>query len=89
MCPHFAVSRDTILRRCRKVLEQAGIDISKYVAHSTRAASTSSLAKKNLDLKEVKIAAGWTQEQAFQLFYNLPFNNSFNFGHAWLLLIIR
>ena len=42
--------------------------MSKYSADSTRAASTSSLARKNFDLKEVMIAAGWTQEQTFQGF---------------------
>ena len=82
--PHSAVSRDTISRWCRKVLEKVGIDISKYSAHSTRAASTSSLARKKFDLKEVMIAAGWTQEQTFQRFYNLPLNTSLNFGHALL-----
>ena len=64
--PHSAVSRNTISRWCRKVLEKVGIDISNYSAHSTRAASTSSLARKNFDLKEMMIAAGWTQEQTFQ-----------------------
>ena len=82
--PHSAVSRDTISPWCRKVLENVGIDISKYSAHSTCAASMSSLARKNFDLKKVMIAAGWTQEQTFQQFYNLPLNTSFNFGHALL-----
>ena len=83
--PHSAVSKDTISRWCRKVLEQVGIDISKYSCHSTRAAYTSSLVRKTFDLKDVMIAAGWTQEQTFQRFYNLPLYNSFNFGHALLV----
>ena len=82
--PHSAVSWDTISRWCCKVLEKFGIDISKYSAHTTRAASMSSLARKNFDLKEVIIAAGLTQEQTFQRFYNLPLNTLFNFGHALL-----
>ena len=40
--PFKPVSKDTISRWVKQVLEPAGIDINKYSAHSSRAASTSS-----------------------------------------------
>ena len=82
--PHSPVSRDTISRWCRTVLDKSGIDISKYSCHSTRAASTTCLVNRNFDLKDIMAAAGWTQEQTFQRFYNIPVNTTFNFGNALL-----
>lgn len=40
--PFKPVSKDTISRWVKQGLESAGIDINKYSAHSSRAASTSS-----------------------------------------------
>ena len=82
--PHLPVSRDTISRWCRSVLHKSGIDISQYSCHSTRAASTLFLATRHFDLKDIMNAAGWTQEQTFQRFYNIPIYPSFNFGNAVL-----
>ena len=39
--PHGPASKDTISRWCKNVLKSAGIDVSKFTAHSTRSASTS------------------------------------------------
>ncbi len=87
--PHLPVSKDTIARWCRTVLGKAGIDMSKYGCHSTRAASTSFLSQKNFDLKDfdlkdIMLAAGWTNEQTFQRFYNIRNTDDFNFGNALL-----
>ena len=84
MQPHSPVSRDTITRWCKTLLKDAGIDISKFSCHSTRAASTSCLMTRNVDLKDIMLAAGWTQEQTFHRFYNLPVETQFNFGNALL-----
>ena len=43
--PHKAVSRETISRWCKYVLGLSGIDIQKFGSHSTRAASTSTVAR--------------------------------------------
>ena len=42
--PHKAVSRDTISRWLKLVLEQAGIDVDVFKGHSTRAASCGQVA---------------------------------------------
>ena len=39
--PRGPASKDTISRWCKNVLKYAGIDVSKFTAHSTRSASTS------------------------------------------------
>ena len=60
----------------------AGIDTSHYKSHTTRTASTSHLASKHFDLKNIMLAAGWSREETFQRFYNFTHNNTFNFGSA-------
>ena len=83
--PHRPVSADTISRWCKDFLTQAGIDTSKYKSHSTRAASTSHAANvSSRNLTEILMAAGWTNENTFRRFYNLPCDDSFNFGSALL-----
>ena len=79
--PHKAISRDTLRRRRRNILEQAGIDLSVFSSHSTRSASTS-YAKNYLSLETVLKTAGWSMANTFDKFYNLPVRD--NFGEAIL-----
>ena len=58
--PFKPVSKDTISRWVKQVLESAGIDINKYSAHSSRAASTSSCKAKGLSLADIMKSAGWS-----------------------------
>lgn len=51
--PHGPASKDTTFRWCKNVLETAGIDVSKFTAHSTRSASTSFLAERNVNIKDI------------------------------------
>ena len=46
--PHKAVSPDTVSRWIKTTLVDAGIDTSKYSAHSTRSASTSAAKGNNI-----------------------------------------
>ena len=63
----------------------AGINTSKYKTHNTRAASTSHLASEHFDLKSIMQAAGWSNEETFQRFYNFDTDSdTFNFGSAML-----
>ena len=82
--PHSAVSKDTISRWCRTILQAAGIDVSKFKGHSTRAASSSHLAGCNFNIREIISSAGWSSERTFQRFYNKPSESVFNFGKAIL-----
>ena len=63
--PFKPVSKDTISRWVKQVLESAGIDINKYSAHSSRAASTSSCKAKGLSLAVIIQSAGWSNSSTF------------------------
>ena len=84
--PHGPASKDTISRWCKNVLKSAGIDVSKFTAHSTRSASTSFLAERNVNIKDIMTSAGWSNEMTFQRYYHKPADNTFNFGDTILQL---
>lgn len=67
--PHKHVSRDTIARWLKLVLEMAGIDSSVYTAHSTRAASTSRASHIGVSISTILDAAGWSNECTFATHY--------------------
>ena len=62
-------------------MASAGIDTNLFKSHSTKGASTSHLASKNYDLKDIMNAAGWSKEETFQRFYHYN-NEQFNFSCA-------
>lgn len=63
------VTSCTIARWLKTVLSYAGIDISKFKAHSFRSASTSAAIKAGLPLKEVLKTADWSSAKTFHKFY--------------------
>ena len=83
--PFKPVARDTVSRWVKKVLQSAGIDITKYSAHSCRAASTSNVKVKGLNIAEIMKSAGWSTASTFARFYDKPVSNtSANFGSVLL-----
>lgn len=50
----------------------AGIDATKYSAHSTRAASVSPAIRASVNLDEILQTAGWSSECCFARHYNKP-----------------
>ena len=70
--PFRPVGKATISRWVKQVLQSAGIDINKYTAHSSRAASTSHCKAKGLNLCEILAAAGWSNAQTFARYYEKP-----------------
>ena len=70
--PFKPVSKHTISRGIKQVLEAAGIYIKKYLAHSSKAASTSSCKAKGLNLAEIMKNAGWSNSSTFSRFYDKP-----------------
>jgi len=82
--PHGPVSKDTISRWCKTVLSTAGVDTSKFKGHSTRAASSSFLADNNINIKDILLSAGWSNERTFQQFYHKSSEPEFNYGHEIL-----
>ena len=84
--PHKPISTETTSHWIKNFMSFAGIDTSRYKTHSTRAWSTSYLASKHFDLKSIMHAAGWSNEEIFQRFYNFECD-TFNFGSAMLVTI--
>ncbi|GFN74730.1 eukaryotic translation initiation factor 5b-like, partial [Plakobranchus ocellatus] len=66
-----AVTKDTLARLIKSMLNKAGIDTNVYKAHSTRAAASSAAAR-SIDIAQVPNTAGWSREQTFAKFYNKP-----------------
>ena len=64
--PFRPVARDTVSRWVKQVLQYAGIDITKYSAHSCRAASTSNVKVKDLNITEIMKRAGWSTARLSQ-----------------------
>ena len=82
--PFKPVSKDTISRWTKNVLKDAGIDTTKFGAHSTRAASTSAAAKAGTPLEVILESAGWSNCGTFAKFYQKPINARCNFGSVLL-----
>lgn len=80
MKPFKAASRDTISRWVKTLLKKAGIDMSKFACHSTRAASTSAAARVEAPLQTILRTAGWTSEMTFRKFYNKPITRDTTFA---------
>ena len=70
MKPHRHVARDTISRWIKYVLQQAGVDTTQFSAHSTRSASTSAAAARDIPIDSILKAAGWSGEKTFSRFYH-------------------
>ena len=52
---HKPVSKDTITRWCRQIMSAAGIDIEKYVTHSSRSAASSFAKRKGVPCEKLLI----------------------------------
>lgn len=69
--PTKAAKRDTIAGWVKETLGDAGIDITKFTAHSVRSASTSQ-AKHSLPVQVIMEAAGWSSENTYRKYYDKP-----------------
>ena len=69
--PHSKVTRQTLSRWIKCILCRAGINISQFCPHSTRA-SAASKARIFVPLDKVLKAGGWSGDSSFQKHYNLP-----------------
>ena len=70
--PHKPVTRDTISRWLKNVLDAAGIDTSVFTAYSIRSASTSAAKAKGASMDQVLSAGGWSTASTFGKYYNKP-----------------
>lgn len=74
--PHKAVSRDTISRWIRTVMQLSGINLDVYKAHSTRAASVSAAHRARVPVQEILRKAGWSSAQTFAIYYDKNLDTS-------------
>ena len=68
--PYKPVSRDTISRWVKAVLQCSGIDVTMFKPHGTRSASTSKAKLNDVPLSDILDKAGWKSESTFAKFYD-------------------
>ena len=82
--PFKPVSRDTISRWVKIVLQKSGIDVNLFKPHSTRAAATSKAFLKSVPLEHILSVAGWSSSDTFAKFYKKPVINTDSFSTVLL-----
>ena len=70
--PFKPVSRDTISRWVKTVMQKSGIDVNLFKPYSTRAAATSKAFLKSVPLEHILSFAGWRSSDTFANFYKKP-----------------
>jgi hypothetical protein len=68
-CSYRAVTSSTIARWLKMVLEQSGIDTSKFKAHSYRTAAASAAFRQGCSLHTILKTADWASVKTFHKFY--------------------
>ena len=86
--PHKPIAPCTIARWLKEVLKMSGIDISTFMAHSTRGALSSAAADSGITTSDILKAADWSTESAFRKFYYRPTHDA-SYGHTVLLSTVR
>lgn len=82
--PQKWVSKDTIARWVKMVMQQAGVDERLFKPHSTRAASTSKAYVANVPLASIMKAGSWKSDCVFRTYYNKPIDLDTGFAQAIL-----
>ena len=68
--PYQNVTKSTISRWVKSVLKKAGINVSVYSVHSTRAAGASKVFG-TVSIEKILKAGGWSSDSCFMKHYNL------------------
>lgn len=75
----------TLARWVKNVLERSGVDTALFKCHSTRHASVSAAARREVPVDVIFAAAGWSsRSHTFQRFYNRPMASQDTFARAIL-----
>ena len=64
------------------MLKRAGVDTSKFGAHSTRAASSFAAKQAGVPIMDILITGGWSSERTFARHYSVPIQKKNNFAEA-------
>ena len=81
--PHNPVSNSTVSRCLKALMAKAGIDTTRFKAHSTRAGATSKAKATGVSMADILKAAVWSRESTFEQFYHRPIQAS-TFGPSVL-----
>ena len=74
--PHKPIKSSSIGRWLKTVLSNVGVDVSKFTARSTRAASSSKMKKLGATTPEIMSCGNWNNSSTWQTFYNKPIVSS-------------
>ena len=77
--PHKAVTKDTVARWVKSILQKLGIDTVKFTSQSTRATSTSCVKAAGVNLQQITKSADWSNSVTFAKFYDKHIGGD-NFG---------
>lgn len=85
--PHVAVTTQSISRWLCTSLNLAGIDVTKFHAHSFRHAATSKAARQGINIDTILTRVGWSHKsKTFARFYNRPLDDRDCFGKSVLTM---
>lgn len=70
--PYKPVSRDTIGRWLKTIMQKSGIDVTIFKPHSTRAASTSAARGLKIPVDTILRTVGWSKDSVFRKYYSKP-----------------
>lgn len=68
--PYKPVSKSTVSRWIKSVMEEAGVDVTVFKSHSTRAASSSAARDNDTPIDDILKIAGWSNAATFKKFYD-------------------
>lgn len=85
--PHASIGSQTISRWIKCTLDECGIDVSRFSAHSTRHASTSRARHLGLNVDTIRKTAGWSgTSTTFARFYDRTIVDNNNQSLARLII---
>ncbi|CAC5410282.1 unnamed protein product [Mytilus coruscus] len=86
--PYSHVSKDTLGRWVKIVLQTSGVDITIYKPHSTRSASTSAALRCATSVDTILKAAGLSNDSTFRKFYDKPVSKQ-NYNDNYSVKVLR
>ena len=81
---YHPVSKDTVRRWVNDIMRKAGINMTKYVTHSCRAAASSYADQRKIPLKKIMDNCGWSSEATFANHYRKHIEDDLTIGEQLL-----
>ena len=67
-------------------MAEAGVDVTTFKPHGTRAVAAWKAKNASVPLKEILDTAGWSSERTFDRFYNKPLEKNGSFATSVLTI---